>query len=112
MNGQRYRFGEFEFEAATGELRREGAVVRLQAQPALALACLVARANEVVTREELQKAIWGDETHVDFERGLNFCIGQVRAALEDDADEPQYVRTIPRRGYQFIADVEVVSEKS
>jgi DNA-binding winged helix-turn-helix (wHTH) protein/TolB-like protein len=106
MNGERYRFAEFEFDAPTGELRRDGAVVRVQAQPAQALACLIARAGEVVTREELQRAIWGDETHVDFERGLNFCIGQVRAALEDDADTPRYVRTVPRRGYQFIAAVE------
>jgi len=106
MNESRYRFGEFEFDAATGELRRDGVVVRLQAQPAQALACLIAKANEVVTREELQRAIWGHETHVDFERGLNFCIGQLRATLEDDADTPRYVRTIPRRGYQFVATVE------
>lgn len=107
-----YRFGVFEFDAAAGELRREGAVVRLQAQPAQALACLVARAGEVVAREELQQAIWGEETHVDFERGLNFCIGQVRTALGDDADAPQYVRTVPRRGYQFIAAVETVPHGS
>jgi len=112
MSTNRFRFGAFEFDAAAGELRREGALVRLQAQPAQALACLIARAGEVVTREELQQAIWGDETHVDFERGLNFCIGQVRAALEDDADTPRYVRTIPRRGYQFIAAVEVVPQGS
>lgn len=106
MSRGRYKFGEFEFDAATGELRRDGTVVRLQAQPAQALACLMAKAGEIVTREELQRAIWGDETHVDFERGLNFCIGQVRVALEDDADSPRYVRTVPRRGYQFIAAVE------
>ena len=112
MSGERYRFGEFEFDAATGELRRDGTVVRLQAQPAQALACLIARAGEIVTREELRRAIWGDETHVDFERGLNFCIGQVRLALEDDADSPRYVRTVPRRGYQFIAMVEAETETS
>jgi DNA-binding winged helix-turn-helix (wHTH) protein/TolB-like protein len=105
MNTGRYRFGPFAFDAATGELRREGAVVRLQAQPAQALACLVASAGEIVAREVLQRAIWGDETHVDFERGLSFCIGQVRAALGDDADAPRYVRTVPRRGYQFVAVV-------
>jgi DNA-binding winged helix-turn-helix (wHTH) protein/TolB-like protein len=110
MSGRRYRFGVFEFDAAKGELRRDGAVVRLQAQPSQALACLVAKAEDVVKREELQRAIWGEETHVDFERGLNFCIGQLRAALEDDADAPRYVRTVPRRGYQFIAAVEVASE--
>jgi DNA-binding winged helix-turn-helix (wHTH) protein/TolB-like protein len=107
MESRRYRFGLFAFDAAAGELRRDGELVRLQGQPAVALGCLLANAGRVVTREELQKAIWGDETHVDFERGLNFCIGQLRAALEDDADTPRYVRTIPRRGYQFIGAVEV-----
>jgi len=106
MGRARYRFAEFDFDAAKGELRRDGVVVRLQAQPAQALASLIAKAGEVVTREELQRAIWSDATHVDFERGLNFCIGQLRAALEDDADTPRYVRTVPRRGYQFIAAVE------
>jgi DNA-binding winged helix-turn-helix (wHTH) protein/TolB-like protein len=106
MGMGRFRFGVFEFDAAAGELRREGAVVRVQPQPAQALACLIRKAGEVVTREELQQAIWGQETHVDFERGLNFCIGQVRAALEDEADKPRFVRTVPRRGYQFIAAVE------
>jgi len=110
MDSKRYRFGLFEFDGAAGELRRDGEPVRLQGQPALALECLLANAGRVVTREELQKAIWGDETHVDFERGLNFCIGQLRAALEDDADTPRYVRTIPRRGYQFIGEVEVIGE--
>lgn len=106
MRSQRYRFGVFEFDAANGELRREGAVVRLQAQPAQALACLLEGAGEVVTREELCKAVWGQETFVDFERGLNFCIARIREALNDDAVAPRYVRTIPKRGYQFIAPLE------
>jgi TolB-like protein/DNA-binding winged helix-turn-helix (wHTH) protein len=110
MESRRYRFGLFEFDGAAGGLRRDGELVRLQGQPALALGCLLDNAGRVVTREELQKAIWGDETHVDFERGLNFCIGQLRAALEDDADTPRYVRTIPRRGYQFIGEAEVAGE--
>lgn len=108
MASERYRFGLFEFDGAARELRREGALVRLQAQPALALACLVASAGRVVTREQLCEAIWSDETHVDFERGLNFCVGQIRSALQDDAEAPRYVRTIPRRGYQFIAPVETI----
>jgi DNA-binding winged helix-turn-helix (wHTH) protein/TolB-like protein len=112
MASRRFRFGLFEFDGAAGELRREGAVVRLQGQPALALGCLVASAGQVVTREELCRAIWGSETHVDFERGLNFCIGQIRSALQDDADSSRYVRTIPRRGYQFIAPVEVMAQDS
>lgn len=106
MEAARYRFGVFELDVATGVLRREGAVVRLQAQPMLALACLVKSAGHVVTREELCKAVWGEETFVDFERGLNFCVAQVREALKDDATSPRFLRTIPKRGYQFIAPVE------
>ncbi len=112
MDSGRFRFGLFELDAATGELRREGVLIRLQTQPAQVLSSLVARAGEVVTREELRKAVWGDETFVDFDRGLNFCIGQIRSALDDDSTTPRYVRTIPRRGYQFIAPVERVSGHS
>ncbi len=103
------RFGLFDLDAATGELRREGAAVRLQPQPAAVLRLLVARAGEIVTREELRQAVWGADTFVDFDRGLNFCIAQVRAALGESADAPRYVRTIPKRGYQFIAPVGLVA---
>jgi len=102
---ERVRFGLFDFDPATGDLRREGITVSLQPQPAQVLALLVERAGEVVTRETLQRALWGAETFVDFERGLNFCIGQVRAALDDSAESPRFIRTIPKRGYQFIAPV-------
>lgn len=103
---QRCRFGLFEFDLATRELRREGALVRLQAQPAQVLCYLIEHAGRVVTREELRSAIWGSDTFVDFERGLNFCISQVRSALRDDATNPQFIRTLPRQGYQFIAPLE------
>ena len=112
MGPERYRFGLFELDAATGELRREGAVVRLQAQPAQALVCLVRGAGQLLSREDLCLAVWGKETFVDFERGLNFCIAQIREALNDDATTPLYVRTIPKRGYQFIAPVERLGERS
>ena len=102
----RYRFGPFEFDAASGELRREGSSVRLQSQPAHVLALLLANAGEVVTRDALRNAVWGPGTFVDFDKGLNFAIAQVRAALGDSADAPIYVRTLPKRGYQFIAPVE------
>ena len=108
----RFRFGLFEFDVATRELRREGLLVRLQSQPAQALACLIERADQVVSREELRKAVWGDETFVDFERGLNFCISQIRSALKDDSAEPAYIRTIPKSGYQFIAPVQRISAQS
>jgi DNA-binding winged helix-turn-helix (wHTH) protein/TolB-like protein len=108
MNAGRFRFGLFEFDAASGELRRNGALVPLQKQPARVLSCLIENSGTVVSREDLCKAIWGTETHVDFERGLNFCIAQVRSVLGDDSTVPCYVRTVPKRGYQFIAPVERV----
>ena len=108
MSSGRFRFGLFEFDVATRELRREGALVRLQSQPAQALSCLVEHAGKVVSREELRGAVWGGETFVDFDRGLNFCIGQIRSALSDDSASPRYVRTLPKRGYQFIAPVETI----
>lgn len=101
-----YRFGPFEFDAASGELRRQGSSVRLQSQPAQVLALLLANAGEVVTRQALRNAVWGPATFVDFDKGLNFAIAQVRAALGDSAEAPTYVRTLPKRGYQFIAPVE------
>ncbi len=76
------QFGLFDFNPATGELRREGVPVKLQAQPAQVLGLLIANAGDVVTREALRKAVWGSETFVDFDRGLNFCIAQIRSALE------------------------------
>jgi DNA-binding winged helix-turn-helix (wHTH) protein/TolB-like protein len=106
MNSTRFRFGAFEFDTGTGELRRDGAAVHLQSQPAQVLACLVERAGETVSREELRKRIWGTETFVDFDRGLNFCIAQVRSALDDDPVGPRFIRTLPKRGYQFLAPVE------
>ena len=106
MSSVQFRFGIFTFDQDSGELRRDGVLIRLQAQPAQVLGCLVERAREVVSRQELRKAVWPDGTFVDFERGLNFCISQVRTALNDTAAEPRYIRTIPKRGYQFIAPVE------
>jgi TolB-like protein/DNA-binding winged helix-turn-helix (wHTH) protein len=79
--------------------------VRLQPQPARVLALLVERAGAIVTRDEIRRHVWGDETFVDFERGLNFCIAQIRSALGDAADSPRYVETVPKRGYRFIAPV-------
>ena len=103
---ERARFGLFEFDAVSGVLTREGAPVRLQPQPARVLAILVASAGEVVTRDALRQEVWNDGTFVDFERGLNFCIAQIRSALGDSADSPRFIETLPRRGYRFIAPVE------
>jgi DNA-binding winged helix-turn-helix (wHTH) protein/TolB-like protein len=84
-------------------------LIRLQAQPAKVLVYLVQSAGQIVSREDLHKAIWGDETFVDFERGLNVCIAQIRSALGDESTSPRFVRTVPRRGYQFIHPVERIS---
>ena len=100
---QRIRFGLYEFNPATNELRREGNPVRLAAQPAQVLGVLLSHAGEVVTRETLRQAVWGNDTFVDFDSGLNFCITQIRSALGDSADSPRFVKTVPKRGYQFIA---------
>jgi DNA-binding winged helix-turn-helix (wHTH) protein/TolB-like protein len=111
MESGRYRFGVFDFDTESLELRRQGAVVHLQSQPARVLACLIQNSDRTVTREELRAAIWGNETFVDFERGLNFCISQIRSALGDDSARPIYIQTLPKRGYQFIAPVEIVSRE-
>jgi DNA-binding winged helix-turn-helix (wHTH) protein/TolB-like protein len=103
-----YRFGVFRFDARTLDLDRDGQSVRLQRQPAQVLAVLIANAGRLVTRDELCHAVWGTDTFVDFDRGLNFCIAQIRTALTDDAGTPRYVRTVPKKGYEFICPVEVV----
>lgn len=110
MNSERLRFGIFEFCGTTRELRRDGELVRLQAQPAQVLGLLIQRAGQVVSREELQREVWGESTFVDFDRGLNFCMAQIRAALDDDSTAPRFIRTIPKRGYQFIAPVEAAAK--
>jgi len=102
----RFRFGVFEFDLEKLELRRQGSLIPLQTQPGRALACLIQNAGQVVTRQELSAAIWGRETFVDFERGLNFCVSQLRSTLEDDSGRPIYIQTFPKRGYQFVAPVE------
>jgi DNA-binding winged helix-turn-helix (wHTH) protein/TolB-like protein len=106
-----FRFGLFEFDAARLELRREGVLVRLQSQPAQVLSFLIERADQVVSRDGLRNAIWGDQTFVDFEGGLNFCISQIRSALKDDSARPVYIRTVPKSGYQFIAPVQRLSSQ-
>jgi DNA-binding winged helix-turn-helix (wHTH) protein/TolB-like protein len=99
------RFGVFAFDPATRELRRDGVAVRLQAQPAQVLALLVEHAGEMVSRATLRRELWGETTFVDFDRNINFCIAQIRTALGDSAESPRFIRTLPKRGYQFIAPV-------
>ena len=100
--------GSFELDIQAGELHRKGFTVRLQEQPREILAMLLEHPGDVVTREELRRRLWPDHTSVDFEHGLNRAINKLRQALEDDANEPQYIETLPRRGYRLIAPVEPV----
>ncbi len=100
------RFGLFEVDTRSGELRRQGSKVNLQEQPFQALVLLLERPGEVVTREELNKRLWPEDTFVDFERGLNKAINKLRAALRDDAEKPRFIETLPQHGYRFIAPLE------
>ena len=99
------RFGSFQLDVAASELRKHGTLIKLQPQPLRVLLLLTQRAGQVVTREEIQRCLWSDSTFVDFERGINFSINQIRGALADNADRPRYIETLPRRGYRFIAEV-------
>jgi eukaryotic-like serine/threonine-protein kinase len=103
-----FRFGPFELDVKTGELRKSGVRVKLQLQPARVLTLLASQPGVLLTREEIQSRVWDDGTYVDFEQSLNFCIRQIRAALGDQAGTPRYVETLPRRGYRFVAPVETV----
>src|SRR6202046_2257651 len=98
------RFGAYELDRDAMELRKDGVPVRLQDQPLRVLAMLTERPGETVTREQLQERIWGN-TFVDFDQSLNKAVNRVREALNDNAGTPQYVETVPRRGYRFIASV-------
>lgn len=100
------RFGDFEIDSGAGELRKSGVPVKLQLQPLKVLLILVNRAGDLLTRAQIEQEIWGDQVHVDFTGGLNFCIKQIRIALQDDAGKPRYIETMPRQGYRFIATVE------
>jgi len=102
------RFGAFELNVVTGELHKNGIKLKLRPQAAKILVLLASRPSEVVTREQLKEEIWGTDFFVDFEHGLNLCIRQIRAALDDDADKPRYIETLPRHGYRFIARVEAL----
>jgi cholera toxin transcriptional activator len=108
-----YRFGYpfhmFEFDSSTGELSRDGYCVRLRPQPARALEHLLKRHGELVSRGELQDAIWPDGTFVHFDHGLNSCMKQIRAALGDSRSAPRFVETLVKRGFRFVAPVAMVS---
>jgi TolB-like protein/DNA-binding winged helix-turn-helix (wHTH) protein len=102
------RFGVFEADLRTGELRKGGLPVKLQEQPFRVLALLLDRPGDLVTREELRRALWPDEIALEFDQGLNNAIKKLRRALDDSAEEPRFIETLSRRGYRFLAPVQVV----
>ncbi len=101
------RFGVFELDLQSRELRKQGLKVKVQEQPFCVLEILLRHPGELVTREELRQKTWSADTFVDFELGLNTAINRLRHALGDSADNPRFVETLPRRGYRFIAPVDV-----
>jgi eukaryotic-like serine/threonine-protein kinase len=106
------RFGVFELDTRAGELRKAGSRVRLQDQPLKILMALLEQPGEVVTREDLKRRIWPDDSFGDFDHAVNVAVAKLRAALADSADTPRYVETLPRRGYRFIYPVTPSAEES
>ena len=105
---RRYRFGVFEADTATGELRRQGLRVKLHAQPLQLLFLLLGRPGEVLTREEICRELWPDGTFVDYEHSVNSAVNRIREALGDKASSPRFIETLARRGYRFVAPVEQI----
>src|SRR5208337_2899934 len=103
------RFGVFEVDLAAGELRKNGARIRLQEQPFQVLAALLQNAGQVVTRNDLREKIWPADTFVDFDHSVNTAVNKVREALGDSASSPRFVETLARRGYRFLAPVDTVA---
>ena len=101
------RFGVYEADFRAGELRKNGMKLKLQGQPVQVLELLVERAGDVVTRDELRQKLWSDDTFVDFDHSLNAAINKLRDALGDSASNPRFIETLARRGYRFIAPVQV-----
>jgi DNA-binding winged helix-turn-helix (wHTH) protein len=105
---KRYRFGVFEADAATGELRRQGMRVKLNAQPFQILLMLLDKPGQLLTRDEISRQLWPEGTFVDYEHGVNSAVNRIREALGDTAGSPRFVETLARRGYRFLAPVELI----
>lgn len=108
VSGQKIRFGIYEADVRAGELLRDGVKVKLQEQPFQVLLVLLERPGEVVTREDLRERLWPADTFVDFDHSLNTAINKLREALRDSASNPRFIETKAKRGYRFIAPVQVV----
>jgi TolB-like protein/DNA-binding winged helix-turn-helix (wHTH) protein/tetratricopeptide (TPR) repeat protein len=107
--GTSFRFGLFEVDCRTGELRKQGRQLKLRGRPFDILVLLLARRGDVITRDELRQQLWQADTFVDFDHGLNSAINRLREALGDSAENPRFIETLPRRGYRFIAPIEIPS---
>ena len=107
---RRLSFGPFEADLHSGELRKNGVKIRLQAQPFQLLVMLLERPGELVTREEICQKLWSADTFVDFDRSLGVALNKIREVLRDSATNPRYIETLPRKGYRFIAQVASVAE--
>ena len=110
FNDRRLRFDPFEVDLVTGELWRHNIPLKLGGQPFQILKLLLERPGELITREELRKALWASDTFVDFEHGLNAAVNKLRQVLGDDPEKPRYIETIPRRGYRFISKGNVLAK--
>src|SRR5215470_17945882 len=100
---RRFRFGGFELDTKLGELHRSGTRLPLQGQPLQILEMLLRSPRQLVSREQLRQVLWPEGTFVDFDDALNSCVRRLRQALNDDADAPRFIETLPRRGYRFLA---------
>ena len=107
-----FRFGVFEADEASGELRKHGVRIKLHSQPFQLLVMLLERPSELVTREEMRQRLWGEDTFVDFDHGLNSAVNKLREALGDSASQPRHIETIAGRGYRYIAPVVVATPVS
>src|SRR5205814_9293758 len=102
------RFDIFEIDLRAGELRKQGRRLKLQEQPLRVLSLLLERPGNLVTRDQLRQSLWPADTFVDFDHGLNSAVARLRETLGDSAENPRFVETLPRRGYRFVAPMEVV----
>jgi len=109
---RRYRFGAFEADVTTGELRRQGIRLRLNAQPFQVLCLMLERPGEVLTREEIARELWPDGTFVDYEHGVNSAVNRIRDVLGDSAASPRFIETLARRGYRFVVPVERIAPQN
>ncbi len=107
----RYRFGVFEADAATGEIRRQGLRIKLNVQPFQVLLMLLERPGEVLTREQISRELWPEGTYVDYEHGVNSAVNRIREALGDQAKNPRFIETLARRGYRFVAPVQRIDHE-